>query len=169
MKIYVAAASSEIERAEKWIAALREAGFEVVSTWPEVIRQVGQANPMQASREDRAGWAAEDLSQVATAEVFWFLLGKPTAGAYTEFGYALFLGAMSQEARLAGVNAPIYRLLTSGTETSIFTALAIHFETDEKAFEALKVQLNFERMAQKNKSPGVSSEASSQQLPSEGG
>lgn len=157
MKVYVAAASSEIERAEKCIAALRASGFEVTSTWPEVIRKVGHANPMTASREQRAGWAAMDLSEVSDATVLWFLIppkGVATDGANVEYGYALFLGAASQEARLAGINAPIYRILTSGEERSIFTALSTHFDTDEQAIEALKVQRNFENMLRpKTKSP----------------
>jgi hypothetical protein len=172
MKIYVAAASSEIERAEKRMAQLKEIGFDVVSTWPEVIRKVGSANPIEASREDRATWAAEDLSQVATAEVLWYLIPEsaPTDGANVEFGYALMLGVMSQEARAAGINAPVYRLLTSGKERSIFTALAIHYKTDEEALTALRVQLGFHQMlAGKTKSPGASSGAGLDGPSSEGG
>jgi len=143
MKVYVAAASSEIERAEKWMTMLRAAGIKVVSTWPEVIRKVGEANPMNGAREERTYWAATDLAEVSTSEVFWFLLpdGKPTMGAYTELGYAVALGAMSQEARNAGIiDAPNYWLVCSGVETSIFTALADHFTTDEEAFRALTLR-----------------------------
>jgi hypothetical protein len=143
MKIYVAGASSEIERAEKWMAALREAGVEVTSSWPEIIREVGAANPMEASREDRLLWSAQDLAEVSNSNVFWFLLpeGKPTAGAYTEFGYAVFMGAAASEARNAGITgAPLFWIIVSGEETSIFTALADHFGTDEQAFEALKLR-----------------------------
>jgi hypothetical protein len=139
MKVYVAGSSGEIERAEKWMASLREAGIEVTSTWPEVIRKVGEANPMTASREDRMLWAAQDLSEVSNATVFWFLLpeGQSTAGAYTEFGYALFLGATAREARALGIGAPQFRVVVSGKETSIFTALAEHFASDEEAFRSL--------------------------------
>jgi hypothetical protein len=143
MKVYVAGASSEIERAEKWIATLREAGIEVTATWPEVIRKVGDANPMTASRAQRQVWSATDLSEVAHAEVFWFLLpeGRPTAGAYTEFGYAVFLGAAAQEARACDIpGAPMFWIVASGKETSIFTALADHFDTDEEAFRALTLR-----------------------------
>jgi hypothetical protein len=139
MKVYIAGASSEMERAEKWMAAARAAGIEVTSTWPEVIRAVGDANPMSASREDRAMWAATDLGEVASADVFWLLLGKPTAGAYTELGYAVMLGAVAKQARAAGIDdVPDLWIIASSTETSIFTALAHHFETDEDAFHALK-------------------------------
>lgn len=160
MKVYVAAASSEIERAEKQMAALHEAGIEVTSTWPEIIRKVGAANPMTASREDRAMWAATDLSEVSSSTVFWLLIPPPgiaTDGANVEYGYATLLGAMAQEARLAGVNAPIYRIITSGMERSIFTALSQHFATDDEALAALKVQQSFEKMLRpKTKNPEVS-------------
>jgi hypothetical protein len=143
MKVYVAGASSEIERAEKWMAALHEAGIEVTSTWPEIIRKVGAANPMDASRNDRALWSAQDLAEVSDSNVFWFLLpeGKPTAGAYTEFGYAVFMGAAASEARNAGIpGAPLFWIIVSGKETSIFTALADHFVSDEEALDALKLR-----------------------------
>lgn len=143
MKVYVAGASSEMERAEKWMAALREVGIEVTSTWPEVIRKVGVANPMDAPRTDRALWAAQDLSEVSGSDVLWFLLpeGRPTAGAYTEFGYAVFMGAAASQARDAGIpGAPLFWIIVSGKETSIFTALADHFVSDEEALDALKLR-----------------------------
>lgn len=151
-KIYVAGASSEIVRAERWMKALRDAGIEVVSSWPEVIRKVAEsmklghdviaaANPMNATRAERQHWAATDLAEVSISSILWFLLpstGKPTAGAYTELGYAIALGAMAQEARKVGIeDAPNYRLVCSGTETSIFTALADWFPSDEEAFAAI--------------------------------
>jgi len=138
MKVYVAAASSEIERAEKWMAKLREAGITVVSTWPEVIRKVGAANPMTAPREQRAGWAMADLSELSHASLLWRLLGAPSEGACTEFGYAVLFASLAHEARLAGVEmAPKFKIITSGEERSIFTALAPNYATDEDAFAAI--------------------------------
>lgn len=161
MKVYIAGASSEIARAEKWMALARAAKIEVVSTWPGVIRKVGAANPMTASRQDRARWAATDLAEVSNAEAFWFLLpeGKPTAGAYTELGYSVALAAMASQARAMNVEAPIFWIICSGKETSIFTALADHFETDEEALQALtlraSVRASFNRF-QKQNGPEVS-------------
>jgi hypothetical protein len=144
MKVYVAGASSEIDRAEKWMAALRAAGIEVTSTWPEVIRKVGAANPLTASREDRALWSATDLAEVSNSEALWLLLppkGVSTSGMYVELGYGVLFGAMAQQARGLGVaGTPNFWLLGSGTETSIFTALADHFPTDEEAFRALTLR-----------------------------
>jgi hypothetical protein len=149
-KVYVAGASREIARAEGWMQELRAAGIAVVSTWPEVIRKVAEAmkldhnvaaaaNPMNASREERAGWASVDLNEVGSATIFWLLLpdGKPSEGACTELGCALMLAAASKIAREQGLNAPDYQLVCSGVETSIFTALADHFPTDDAAFAAI--------------------------------
>lgn len=141
MKVYVAGSSAEMERAEKQMAALRVAGIEVTSTWPEVIKKVGAANPMDASREDRAMWAATDLAEVASSDVFWLLLpnGAPSAGAFTELGYAVMLGAVARQARLAEVEGvPDLWIICSGTEKSIFSALAHHFATDDDAIYVLE-------------------------------
>jgi hypothetical protein len=160
MKVYVAGASSEMERAEQLMAALRAIGIDVVSTWPEVIRKVGAANPMTASREQRATWSAIDLDEVSRANVFWLLLpkGRPTAGAYTEFGYAVMHGALAQQARELGVREvpDFYWIIASGEETSIFTALADHFATDEMALNALTLRWNLIRSIKKTKGPEVS-------------
>lgn len=48
--IYVAASSGEIERAKYWMQRLKDAGFTVVSNWPEVIAAAGNvANPRDAA------------------------------------------------------------------------------------------------------------------------
>jgi hypothetical protein len=170
MKVYVAGASSEIERAEKWIAALRATGVEVTSTWPEIIRKVGVANPMTAPREQRQIWSAQDLSEVSHAEVFWFLLpeGVPTAGAYTEFGYAMFLGAAAREARECGISgAPPFWIIVSGKETSIFTALADHYDSDDEAFRALTLRDLLVGQPKKTTGPEVALGA--RERPNEGG
>ncbi len=124
MKIYVACASAEIDRAEKWIAALRERHIEVTSTWTENIRKVGSANPTDATKEQRAQWARQCLSEVAAADVLWLLQPKAlTSGAWIEFGWAESVGAY---------------MVTSGCDKrSIFTALGDEFATDEEAFTAI--------------------------------
>ena len=149
MKIYVAAASSEIDRAKRAMAALRAEGIEVTSTWPEVIEREngGVANQMHEPRDRRAAWAKTDLDQVYASDVFWLLLPerKPTAGAHTEFGFALMLASMRHEgfmAKIPGVT-PL-RIICSGVETSIFTALAEHFESDHNALSVLKLHAQLE-------------------------
>jgi len=134
MRIYVMASSAEIERAKKMMAALRGHGIEVVSTWPEVIEQVGEANPMGAPREQRARWAVDDLNELQQATAAWLLLpAKPSTGAAVELGYAYCMAAMAAKGRELGLPVPEYHLVVSGVETSIFTALSRHFPTDEEA------------------------------------
>lgn len=140
MNVYVAGASSEIDRCEGFMKRLRVAGVTVVSTWPQVIRKVGAANPMGAPRQDRAGWAAGDLSELSAANVFCFLLpnGKVSEGALVEYGYATCFAAVAREAREAGVSgAPKFQIMVVGKETSIFTALAPHYATEDDAFDAI--------------------------------
>lgn len=126
MKVYVAAASGEIDRAEHWIAKLREAGIMVTCTWPESVRRVGHANPPEAPHSQRRGWAVQDLTEVDEGNALWVLLpslGFSTSGAWTELGFAY------ARAKL---------ILMSGKSHSVFTGLAdeVH-ETDRQAFGAL--------------------------------
>jgi len=138
LRVYVAAASSEMERAEKVMQALRDTGITVVSTWPQVIRKVGKANPMDAPRRQRAEWAAQDLTEVAQANVLWLLLPeKETIGAWIEFGHALMIAAAAERAAAMGLPGAFYRVICSGKERSIFTALVEHFETDDAALDTL--------------------------------
>jgi hypothetical protein len=128
--VYVAASSGEIERAEKWMKALRDAGIVVQSTWPEVIRKSGGvANPMSATREQRREWSFTDLAEVKKAEILWLLCPNvPTIGAYVELGFA----CGSSEA------ANPRTLIASGIEPrTIFTSICGYYETDELAFDAI--------------------------------
>lgn len=140
VSIYVAAASSELERAKAIMKRLRDAGFTVTSTWVETITNVGDANPMHASQEDRAKWSMDDLNQVMDAQVLWLLIpprGVSTDGANVELGFALAMQAMAQQARESGIPAPDRFVVSSGTERSIFTALTNHYSTDDEAFAAV--------------------------------
>jgi hypothetical protein len=129
--VYVAASSHEIERAEKWMKALRDVGIIVQSSWPEVIRKSGGANPMDVSREQRKQWSIVDLEEVKKSQVLWLLCPvKPTIGAYVELG--------------CGWDAGL-KLIESGIEPkTIFTGLCDHYETDEQAFEAIVKLMDLE-------------------------
>jgi hypothetical protein len=122
--IYVAASSQEMDRAEHWMIRLQEEGVHVTSTWIQSIRQVGVANPADATREQRAVWAQKDANEVLVANGLWLLMpAKPTIGAWWEFGYAF-------RARR--------RIWISGPDQarSIFTGLAYRsFERDPDALE----------------------------------
>jgi len=145
--IYVAGASSEIERAEKWEAKLEEAGFRVISGWTKNIRAVAKdmkaslteaANPMSASHEQRNAWAQANVINLSNADAFWLLLPETaTIGGWIELGCALMLAYVGQSAVEQGLLATGKYVLCSGTERSIMTALADHFATDEEAFAFL--------------------------------
>lgn len=127
MKIYVAASSNEISRAKFWIQRLREHGFHVTSTWPEVVAEVGDANPRDAGDLHRALWAQTDLDQVAHSDVLWFLVGN-SKGAFVEYGYF----------HAKRTNGEARHLISSGdTKSSIFTALGREFSQDYDAFSWL--------------------------------
>ncbi len=129
MKVYVAGASAEIDRAERWMAELASAGIIVTSTWPTVIRAVGEANPKEATQEEYIQWTNKDLEEVNAAHVLWLLspIGKgvTTTGAWVELGYAAAREKL---------------IVASGPHKPIFTnALAsFHSPNDSSVFEYLK-------------------------------
>jgi hypothetical protein len=126
VRVYVAASSSQIDRAKDAMRTLAEAGHEVTSDWTRMIEDRGEANPADASFEERRDWAAEDVRGVAVCDVLWLLMpsDRPSFGAGVEFGFALGDGAI--------------RTVVSGLcEASIFTALAdACYDRDDLAFAA---------------------------------
>lgn len=95
MNIYCAGASKEITRIERWVKRLKESRINVVSTWIDVIRIVGQANPTDALPEQYKAWAEKDLAEVRSADILWLFLPEcETIGAYVELGYAFCAGKM---------------------------------------------------------------------------
>lgn len=112
LKVYVAASSEEIATARAAMRDLEHAGVMVTSTWPDVIASQSEANPRNASREDRRQWSVTDLAQVEEADVLWFMAPSRASGrgAYVELGYAYARGKV---------------VIASGDTTqSIFGALA---------------------------------------------
>lgn len=122
MKVYVAASSEDIDRAGLWMDRLAHAGLEVTSNWIDVIANVGQANPREATNPARRRWANEDLHGVAAADIVWCLVPERATGrgAYFELGYALGIGK--------------HLVLSGDTRQSIFCALGKEFNNDEEAF-----------------------------------
>ncbi len=126
LRVYVAASSVEIDRAQRWMLALVEAGITVTSTWPTVIaQQSGVANPRDADALDRAAWSLADIDEVRAAECVWFLVPDSASGrgAYFECGVAHALGKP---------------LIASGdTKQSIFLALGRELDSDADAFATI--------------------------------
>lgn len=130
MTIYVAGSSKQLDRARNAIEALRNAGHIVTHDWVEQVDLVGDANPPDASDEQRCVWAWDDLDGVRNADVALFLLPSDHAsfGMGVEFGYAV----RHREVR------PELRIMTAGCTDSIFAALAdACFDTDGQAIDSL--------------------------------
>lgn len=144
--IYVAASSKEIDRAETMIRKLRENGISVSSTWPEQIRAVGDANPIDATRSQRARWSLICLTEVYKSDVLWLLYPtQPTAGAWVELGFALCCAFGGDPEELSKpysdrrVLGGPKRVITSGisSQRSIFPAIGVEYETDQIALDRL--------------------------------
>lgn len=133
ISVYIAASSLEIERAERCRDLARAAGLQVVSTWTDSVRAVGESNPRTATREQREAWAMACLREVHSADVLWLLAPAataPTRGAWAELGYA------SAFRRI--------RIVASGdTAQSIFCALA-DLETPNDADALAAIPLLYE-------------------------
>lgn len=90
MKIYVSAASAELERAERFIAAARVAGLVVTEDWTVPFRRHLDGEPVDASQV-----AADDLNGVFAADVLVVLIPKGEAtsrGLWVELGFAFAEG-----------------------------------------------------------------------------
>lgn len=91
MRIYVAAASAEIERAERMIARLRAAGHTITVDWPAAIRAMAGVANEGLTQEQRREAARDDYEGVISAERVVILVPeKPivTQGAWWEGGIA---------------------------------------------------------------------------------
>jgi len=129
MKLYIAGSSDELDRAAHWHAQAREIpGVEVMSTWPDNITEVGEANPTDATDDQREAWAECCLAEVQTSDVLWLLMPQegPGRGAFFELGVAVDQGL---------------EIVVSGLDqhASIFTALAGEsYACDTEAMEWIK-------------------------------
>lgn len=127
--VYIAASAGgdSYPRVTAAIAALRADGFEVTCTWPEVVANVGNANPRDATTIERRGWSVQDLAEVDAADAVWFLvpsLPATTRGAWFEAGYAY-----SEQKHL---------VFSGDSKQSVFCALGAEFETDAGAIAHLR-------------------------------
>lgn len=126
------AASSELERAERVVAALREAGCELTYDWTVDVRAARERGVCAEQLDDHEArrLAEADLRGVRDADVCLLLAPEaPTFGAGVEFGVALVLARdIGRDTRLY-VSGPAAR-------RSIFTrarGVSAIFATDEDA------------------------------------
>lgn len=124
--VYVAGGSSEAELCASWMQRLRDAGHTIAVDWVANIRAVGDANPREASENDRYRWTEDDLDGASDADVFWLLVPeKPSIGCWVELGWC---------SRVSGA-----QIIVSGDwRKSIFTSLAdARYDTHDEAFAAI--------------------------------
>ena len=94
MKIYIAGASRELERARAAMDWCREQGFEVAHDWVADIDRVrveGGKSDGDLQLSEQMVFAIADLEAVESADVLWMLVPPPskhTAGAWVELGVA---------------------------------------------------------------------------------
>lgn len=122
-KIYVAAASADMDRVREWSDRLKLAGLTVTGTWLEVIATVGDANPRDASQVQRCEWSMADLGQVRDADLVWFMVppaSMSTRGGWLEVGFAEALEKVI--------------VFSGDTKQSIFCAIGGEFDRDGDAF-----------------------------------
>ncbi len=125
ISVYVACSSRELDRAKHWMAELRAVGIDVTSKWAENIEEVGEANPRGASDADRFKWSRQDLADVASADVLWFLVPEEASGggAYFEAGYAHAVGCQV--------------FFSGDTKQSIFASMGEEFSRDQDALDCI--------------------------------
>lgn len=129
MIVYVAASSSERERARWALAAVKDApGLVLSHDWLEHIEAVGSAN-RGISPQDARRYAEAAVQNVLRASLLWLLVPtEPTFGAGVELGIAAL-------AVRAQIRAPRFVIASGGRrDVSIFVGLAPrYFRTEAHA------------------------------------
>lgn len=133
LRVYVAASSApdQMARAHAVSERLRKAGIELTSTWIASITAVGEANPRDASREQRAQWSDACLTGVEQADVVLLLVPpvtSPTRGAWVELGAVLMLIRLGEHKRV---------IASGDTKRTIFLGhrRVVEVDDDEQAIE----------------------------------
>ncbi len=92
MKVYVAGASAELERARRAISMLELAGFEVTFDWTAPVAEHGSAHP---DPDECRAYAQTDEDAVDESHLLWLLVPHAdTKGAWWEAGRARAKGKL---------------------------------------------------------------------------
>ena len=129
MNIYVAGASSEVERTAAWIHRLEAEGVRVTYDWTKAVFEHGGNTVSDAKARF---FARADLRGIEEASFLWILTPEDTTiGAWVALGYALrdFKG---DAGRFIVVSPP-------ASDRTIFTQLqkVVELGSDKEAFEHL--------------------------------
>lgn len=138
MKVYVAGASSELERAEAiiaWIAS--QPHLTLSKDWVADVkheREVNGRSDADLPDTERRKYAGEDLKAVSEAHIFWLLSPSPgftTSGAWVELGVAL---ATSATRKVLGMSPALIIISGSDAREYLFASLAHEtFDGDAEA------------------------------------
>lgn len=125
-RVYVIGSSSELERAERVIAALRERGVEITHDWTASVRAAraaGHATDATVGREDAMRAARENRGAIESADVVIALVPEmPSTG----YGYDLGVA-----------HAAMVDVIRSGEPRSIYDhGVTCAVESDEAAIDA---------------------------------
>lgn len=119
MKIYVAAASAETDRAVSAMAVLRGAGHTITSDWTKDVVRLGANVGLTQAQRMRA--ASECVSGILSADAIVLLWPKvPSRGAWIEAGITLGLGRGFAE-------PPVYTLGADPEDTVFYEMMTKHF------------------------------------------
>jgi hypothetical protein len=124
IRVYLAASSKEVDRAEYWTTRLSSKNILITSTWLDDAKSIIGCNSPEHSHEDRLNAADECVAGVETADIIWVLMPiVGSMGAFWEFGYA---HACQLATCISG----------AAQYNSVFSALAKYrFDTDQEAFD----------------------------------
>lgn len=125
MKIYIAASSNELDRAEYWMNLCESAGISITYNWVLAIKAAGTTNA-GLTHADRLKYSGADLRGVWAADIFWLLYpeGPPSFGAAFEAGYAARCAETADRLCVA----------SGTTGHSIFLSRLVERATDVEAF-----------------------------------
>lgn len=89
MKIYVAAKTHDVDRAQKVMTWVRECGHEVTFDWTVGVKKLGDANESELTHEVQQAIAINDRRGVAYAQLVIALAHPDVCGTLMEIGMAL--------------------------------------------------------------------------------
>ncbi len=133
MKVYIAAAYADRERAKRWMDKVQETdGLELAHDWIAIIDEVrteGGRQEADLTADERTDYALEDLKHACDPNVFWFLVPKEGGrGCWFEAGYITF--------RRGQFGEPVTVASGPHLGVSIFTELLDYkYADDSEAFE----------------------------------
>lgn len=142
-RVYVAGASSELERAERAMSLVRAMpGKKLVHDWVSIIRHHGASIPPDWTSEQKRAEAQRCLEAVRTANLVWLLVPDvPSQGCWVEWGaayaWAKYLVASGNcgHTLFGHLASPMHE---TKTYVSGASQLMVHvFDADEMASEAI--------------------------------